>query len=405
MPVLRGRGISGVRKARGLLVPLLLLSLGACTSLGAMGPSSNAVRAASKGSVDDANIKLVDVTDAVTRRVISATMATSFADAFGDVGPINSIIGTGDVIDVAIWETPPAALFGTEVTFGATNADAILGSAAAAPQRVGLPPMMVDSDGNVRIPFAGTIRAAGRTPRQVEQEIRNRLAGKAHDPQVIVRMATNANATVTVVGDVRSNARVSLTPKGERLLDAIAAAGGVNQPVGKIMVQVTRGQQVVSLPLEAVIRNPVQNIRLQRDDVVTALHQPFSFTALGATGTSAEILFEATGMTLSQALGRIGGLRDDRANLRGVFIFRLEDPAALEPALAATARRTPDGKVPVIYRVDVSNPAMFFAAQRFPIKDKDVLYVSSAPMTDIQKFVQMVSGMAFTVIGLGQAIP
>jgi polysaccharide export outer membrane protein len=98
-------------------------------------------------------------------------------------------------------------------------------------------------------------------------------------------------------------------------------------------------------------------------------------------------------------------LKDDRANTRGVFIFRLENPTALDPAIAATARRTPDGRIPVIYRVDMSNPATFFVAQSFPIRNKDVLYVSNAPLSDIQKFVQIVSGMAFTVIGLGQAIP
>jgi polysaccharide export outer membrane protein len=91
--------------------------------------------------------------------------------------------------------------------------------------------------------------------------------------------------------------------------------------------------------------------------------------------------------------------------VRGVFIFRLEDPAALDPALAASSQRTPDGKVPVIYRVNMNDPATFFIAQSFPVRNQDVLYVSSAPLTDIQKFVSIVSGLAFTVIGLGQAVP
>jgi polysaccharide export outer membrane protein len=91
--------------------------------------------------------------------------------------------------------------------------------------------------------------------------------------------------------------------------------------------------------------------------------------------------------------------------VRGVFIFRFEDPAALDPALAATARRTPDGRVPVIYRVDLKNPATLFVAQSFPIRNKDVLYASSAPLSDLQRFVSIVSSVAFTVIGLGQAVP
>ena len=73
-------------------------------------------------------------------------------------------------------------------------------------------------------------------------------------------------------------------------------------------------------------------------------------------------------------------------------------------AIAATSRRTPDGLIPVIYRIDLKNPATFFVAQGFPIRNKDVLYVSSAPITDLQRFVGIVSSMAFTVIGLGNQI-
>jgi polysaccharide biosynthesis/export protein len=76
----------------------------------------------------------------------------------------------------------------------------------------------------------------------------------------------------------------------------------------------------------------------------------------------------------------------------------------LDPAVAATARRTPDGRIPVIYRISLRDPASFFVAQSFPIRDKDVLYVSTAPLTDFQRFMGIVSSMAFTALGLGQAV-
>jgi polysaccharide export outer membrane protein len=265
--------------------------------------------------------------------------------------------------------------------------------------------MMVDDRGQIKVPFAGVIMAAGRSPREVEREITARLAGKAHDPQVSVQISSNASANVTVVGDLATNGRVPLTPKGERLLDVLASVGGVKQPIGKVTIQISRGGRVAYMPLEAVIRDPAQNIRLEANDVVTALYQPFSFTALGQTGSSAEVPFESTGLTLAQALGRVGGLKDDRANVRGAFIFRLEDPAALDPTVAATARRTPDGRIPVIYRIDLSNPTTFFAAQSFPVRDKDILYVSAAPLSDFQRFFGMVSSMTFSLIGLSNAIP
>lgn len=91
--------------------------------------------------------------------------------------------------------------------------------------------------------------------------------------------------------------------------------------------------------------------------------------------------------------------------MRGAFIFRLENPAALDPAIAATAPRTPDGRVPVIYQFDLGDPATFFVAQTFPMRNNDILYVSSAPLADLQRFVGMMSSFAFTLLGLGQAIP
>jgi polysaccharide export outer membrane protein len=384
---------------------LLPLALTACASLGGSGPSAGAVKSASKEAVSKAQIQVVEVTDDVARRVLTAARGNLFSQTPGDAPPAGTVIGPGDVLTVSIWEAPPAVLFGSTTNFGATDASAVLASAAGTGLKTSLPEMMVDDRGQIKVPFAGVIMAAGRSPREVEREITARLAGKAHDPQVSVQISSNASANVTVVGDLATNGRVPLTPKGERLLDVLASVGGVKQPIGKVTIQISRGGRVAYMPLEAVIRDPAQNIRLEANDVVTALYQPFSFTALGQTGSSAEVPFESTGLTLAQALGRVGGLKDDRANVRGAFIFRLEDPAALDPTVAATARRTPDGRIPVIYRIDLSNPTTFFAAQSFPVRDKDILYVSAAPLSDFQRFFGMVSSMTFSLIGLSNAIP
>jgi len=391
---------------RKLVLALLMpLSLCACASLGRSGPTAEAVKSAGKETYTNAQIQVVEVTDQVARQALAANRASLFSQTLGDAPPAGTIIGRGDVLAISIWEAPPAVLFGSSASFGNGDASALLASAAGTGLKTSLPDMMVDDHGQIKVPFAGTITAAGRSPREVEREITARLAGKAHDPQVSVQISNNASANVTVVGEVATNARVPLTPRGERLLDVLASVGGVKQPVGKVTIQISRAGHIAYMPLDAVIRDPAQNIRLEANDVVTALYQPFSFTSLGQTGSSAEVPFESTGLTLAQALGRVGGLKDDRANVHGAFIFRLEDPAALPPAIAATARRTPDGRIPVIYRVDLSNPATFFAAQSFPVRDKDILYVSAAPLADFQRFFGMVSSMTFSLIGLSNAIP
>lgn len=376
--------------------------LSGCASLGASGPSSGDIKHAEQTGVGAAPIKVVDLNDQVARQIISANATQNFLDLLGHGTPVGTTLGAGDILDITIWEAPPAALFGASTTesrlVGVPTTPTLSGA-----RNSSLPEQMVDQNGRILIPFVGAINVAGRSTRDVEREIVRSLAGKAHAPQAMVRVVRNATSNVTVIGDVANSVRVPLTPKGERLLDVLAAAGGSRQPVGKTTVQITRGKSVVTMPLVQVIENPTQNIILQPDDVVTALYQPYSFTALGAVGNNAEINFEGTGLTLAQALGRVGGARDDRADVRGVFIFRLEDPAALGTA-AADAPRTPDGKVPVIYRVDLKNPASFFVAQGFPIRNRDVLYVSNAPIADFQKFVNIISSMAFSIVGVGNAL-
>ena len=382
---------------------VFLILVASCSTLapGSGGPTSAAINRAEGVMVANAPIKVVEVTDTLARRVMAAHKEPPLSLALGDAAPTETVIGAGDLLQVTIMEAPPAVLFGGNRSFGAGSVTGgeMVGSSSTIPE------LMVDEHGRIRLPFAGSILAAGRTPQQVEQQIATRLRGMAHDPQISVRIAQNMSSTVAVIGEVGKSGRIPITPTGERLLDVISSAGGASQPVGKVMVQVARGGRVAAQPLEDIIRDPAQNIRVGPDDVVTLHYQPFSFTALGAANRSGEIDFESTGLTLANALGRVGGLRDDRANARGAFIFRFEDPAAVDPGVAAVSPRTPDGRIPIIYRADLRNPATLFAAQHFPMRDEDILYIASAPVSDLQRFVNILSSMAFTFIGLGEAIP
>jgi polysaccharide export outer membrane protein len=180
------------------------------------------------------------------------------------------------------------------------------------------------------------------------------------------------------------------------VLDAVAAAGGVRNPVDKTTIQLSRGAAVLGMPLVSIIRDPNQNIMLQPGDVVTALFQSNSFTALGASGRNDEIAFEAQGISLAQAMGRMGGLVDTRADARGVFVFRFENPAAL-PDGGKGLPRTPEGRVPVVYQADLKDPATFLVAQDFPVRDKDVIYVANAGAADLFKFLNVLTSSVYTI--------
>lgn len=389
-----------------LLLTCATLALSGCALLPDSGPSAAGVLASTKpGKSALSNIRVIDITDAAIEQVATLHPHNTFADTLGEGLPQATVVGLGDTLDISIWEAPPSVLFGS-VSAGGLTSTATRGmqGAGLVTRSPGIPEQMVDDTGQISIPFVGKVNALGKTPMQIASEIERRLQGKAHLPQVVVRRLENSTANVTVVGNVVNSKRVPLTPMGERLLDVLAIAGGTKEPIGKITTQITRGAQIVAMPLETVIGDPRQNIRLAPNDVLTLLYLPYSFTALGAVGKSSEVSFESTGMTLAQALGRIGGLDDQRSDPKGVFIFRMERTAAPERDAVMSTPRNETAMVPVIYRINLRDPASLFLAQRFEVQNRDVLFVSNSPTTDLQKFLGLLSQAAFSITGLGSVV-
>lgn len=349
---------------------------------------------ANHGSGRIEGIQLVDVNDKLARTLAENKKLSQFADVFPSTVSNNYWIGPGDVIEVSIWEASPAVLFG-----GAAF-DPKGGSTP--PRLATLPEQMVTPDGTITIPFAGRIPVKGRVTQEIEGDIVKRLYGKANQPQVLVRVIKNNTSNVTVVGEVGNSALVPLTPKGERLLDALASSGGVKQSINRMAVQVSRSNVTATMALDSVIRDPKQNILLKPGDVVTALYQPQSFSVLGATGKNEEIPFEAQGISLAQALARSGGLNDSRADARGVFIFRFEDMKLVDSRVSV--EKTANGTVPVVYQVDLRDPASFFVTQNFPIQNRDVIYVSNSPAAEFEKFLRLVVSVAMPSVTINRAL-
>lgn len=364
-----------LRHAR--VLPLVFAAI-ALTSCQSFGPSradiAGATSVPARSGQSSVPIQIIKVASDSGFRLPPQRSTPSFGEALMGARPVGTAVDVGDALEVTIWEAPPATLFGGAI------ADTRIGTAISTSRPTTLPEALVGPDGTISVPFAGEIPVRGQTLREIETEIVRRLQGKANAPQVQLRLVRNATSTVTIVGEVNQSARLPLTPRGERLLDVLAQAGGVKPPVNLTTIQVTRDGQSFRMPLSAVIERSENNVMLAKDDVVTALFQPYSFTVLGAAGRNDEVRFEAFGITLSQALGRIGGLQDGRANPRGVFLFRWQDRS--DPARLAD---------PVIYSFDLKDPAAFFIAQQFRMEDSDLIYITNSPVAELQRFVGIVS--------------
>ncbi len=368
----------------GVLVAVGLIAVG-CSNLPAEGPSASAIRKDAGKEISPSLFayELIDITPesvAVLRERTNDTFAGNFS---GKGGGSVGRIGVGDTVAVTVWEAGAGGLFS-----GTGNGAA----GAAGANSAQIPPQMVDSDGTIVVPYAGAIRAEGRTTQQVKAEIEAALAGKAIEPQVLVNVTKSVANTVTVTGEVTSGGRVPLSPRGDRILDVIAEAGGVSVPAHEAFVTLTRRSVTARVPMQKIIDNPSENIRVSADDVIAISQRSQTFTTFGAAGRHAETPFAAEEITLSEALAKAGGLVDNRSDPAGVFVYRMEKReivARLKPAsqvLAASYGAT----VPVIYRLDLRSPAGLFMAKSFRIFDKDTIYIANATLTELQKFLQLI---------------
>ena len=378
------------KASQWMLALSVVFSIAGCSTVSSSGPKkSNVLNLANPDN--PSRVQVVDVTEAVADQLLRFEKHTLFSETWGGQ-PYSGVIGVGDLLQVSIWEAPPAVLLGGSL--------GVLGSGHA--QSVQLPVQMVDKSGAIQIPFAGRVTVKGKLPSQVQTEIVHRLKDMANQPQVLVSTVQNNSAAVTIIREGKS-VTLPLTPKGERILDAVSAIGGVPYAADKTTLQLTRGKIVRSLPLIQITQDPRQNIILQAGDVITSTLQPYSFTALGASGKAGEINFESQGISLAKALGRVGGLQDNLADASGVFVFRYESPEVLNLA-ENTPAADANHKIPVVYRINLKDARSMFYTQNFPMRDRDVLFVANAPISDLQKFLKVVSTLTSPIFETTRAI-
>ena len=376
------------------MVALALCQSAAC-DLPASGPTASEVTAAAKPARNGATqFALVDVDPAILDKMVS-WKAISLQGTFGRQGPVSTqAIGVGDFVQIVIWEAAAGGL-----SSAASNDRMSSGSRSTV-----IPEQVVGPDGAVTVPYAGRVQVVGRSPQQVEGAIVQALTGKAVEPQALVTITKNVANAVTVVGEVTGGARVPLTTRGDRILDVVAQAGGTRAPAHETFITLVRDGTSVRIPMQAMLSDPAENVYVRPGDVVSVAREPQTFTAAGATSQNLVVPFDAIGITLDQAIARAGGLDDNRADAAGVYVIRYEQPGNYDQL----GLRRPDvgshSQVPVIYRVNMRDPNGFFLAHRFPVRNKDIVFVADASSTSLRKVMTILLpflGVGATAVAVG----
>ena len=144
---------------------------------------------------------------------------------------------------------------------------------------------LVDRDGNIDFPVLGSLHVAGKTLKQVKDDIAGQIRDKGYIKNPIV-IVTLENFSVTVVGNV-GNKVLPVTGSSINLIEVLANAGGINEnsKIRDVMVVRTENGQrtayAVNLQEKDLFDSPV--FYLQQNDIVYVKPKGAKLNASGQT--------------------------------------------------------------------------------------------------------------------------
>lgn len=378
----------GRRAAWAVSLLVIGLSVASCSFFPRSGPLSDVVETGSAEKAPEAsspqlNYFLVPITSHVIE-VLDANEPRGLAGVFRDKRPpANLTFGVGDVVTVTIFEAAAGGLF-------------IPSEAGVRPGNfVTLPDQAVDNDGNISVPYAGLIKAAGRTNVDVQNEIIGRIKNRAIEPQVVVALSSQRTSLISVMGEVNTPVRfpAAASGAGDRVTDALTRAGGIRGQGFESWVVLERGGKRATVPFENLIMNPANNIYVQPGDRIYVYREQQKFIAFGASGQQGEFNFDAWRINLAEAVAKAGGITDTQGHPGSVFLYRRE-PSEVAAALGADLQKYPGALVPVVFRMNMDDPAGYFLATKVMMRNGDVVFAANAREVEVSKVISFLNLIA-----------
>jgi polysaccharide export outer membrane protein len=277
--------------------------------------------------------------------------------------PYEYRVGPHDVLSITVWGHP-------ELQLAIAAPEPTVPGEPVGAKATG---HLVDGEGNIFFPHIGLVRVAGKTVSEIRTEIINRLSKYVPNPQLDVRVSAYRSKKAYLFGEVENRGVLPLGESPVRVLDAISLMGGVTQFADQHRVSLSRRGERFEIDLVAMYENGDvrHNYLLKHGDV---LHFPDRrlkhVFVLGEFNEPNIVNIPNRGLTLSQVVGRAGGLDLRSVDASRIFVFRMQD------------------QVPTVYHLDATSAEAMLLAVSFPIQPSDVVYAAPKGIVRWDRFVQ-----------------
>jgi polysaccharide biosynthesis/export protein len=247
---------------------------------------------------------------------VLSTVSLAHGQSIADQSTGNYVIGSQDVLSITVWDQ--ADLSGK---------------------------FTVETDGSFTFPLIGRILAGGLTLRDLEAELRKRLAdGYFKNPQVSVAVEQYRSQRIFVIGEVRAPGAYPLT--GDMtLIEALARAGSTTQeaageavisraPVGKtptapILPNQDEAAEVVRVNIRDLQGGQLSHNIALRDGDTIYIPRAETIYVFGQVRTPGAYPLRSMDTTVLQALSLAGGVTD-RGSTNRIKIVRIVNGQKVE---------------------------------------------------------------------------
>lgn len=268
-------------------------------------------------------------------------------------------IGVGDVLSIVVWDHPELT-----APFGSFNNVQDQGN-------------VVREDGSIFYPFVGKLEVEARTPREVQEDLAEKLAEFIETPQLDVRVVDFRSQRFFVTGEVARPGSFPVSNVPVRVVEAIGFSGGLLPDADLYDVTLSRRDQKFVIPLYDILyEGRIEgNVVLEHGDVLhIAPNQRRRVFVMGEVIKPSTLMMPARPMSLTQALSDVGGIEETRADGRGVYVVR----------------RSQYKGVVDVYQLDISEAWAMSLGNEFFLAPSDIVYVSAAPITRWNRWVSNV---------------